>query len=115
MIYTYACDLELYESLSKNKSLTEYIVDFLLDHFLKFNDKDQVANVPIIFDKCISQQGMDIVTREPIGDLVFYLQKIYFEVKSANSTVTENLESTLESLIKRILNLDVSTLHKVRF
>lgn len=94
----------------KNNELTEYVVEMLLEHFSKYYEKDENVLPPLIFDECGSIQGIDMVLQEPLADLIFALQKIYLKVASKDSPRIDKLAIVLESLCKRMAQLDLEHL-----
>lgn len=99
--------LELYFGILKNQELTEYVVEMLLEHFSKYYEKDADVLPPLIFDKCTSIQGVEVVLQEPLADLIFALQKIYVKVASKDSSRIDKLAVVLESLCVRMAQMDL--------
>ncbi|KAL7305316.1 hypothetical protein TKK_0002446 [Trichogramma kaykai] len=98
---------ELYHGIIRNPELTEYIVEFLLEHFYKYFENDEEVLPPLWFEKCSSIQGIDVVIHEPIAELIFALQKIYLKVASKESMRVDKLAAVLDSLCKRMTQTDL--------
>lgn len=79
----------------------------LLEHLFKYYEKDENVAPPIVFDKCSTTQGVEVVLQEPLADLIFALQKIYLRVASKESSRIDKLAVVLESLCKRMVQTDL--------
>ncbi|XP_001605378.1 Fanconi anemia group I protein [Nasonia vitripennis] len=98
---------ELYFGILKNEELTEYVVEMLLEHLFQYYEKDENVALPIVFEKCSTTQGIEVVLQEPLADLIFALQKIYLRVASKESARIDKLAVVLESLCKRMCQTDL--------
>ena len=54
-------------------------------------------NLPIHFEKFSSVQEIKVLIQEPLGELIFILQKIYVKVASKGSLIIDKLAVTLEA------------------
>lgn len=105
----------MYEVTNTNRELTEEITKTLLDHFINYYETDENIIPPIMLEKCIAPHGAEMVTHEPIGHLIFILQKIYVEAADEESAANKKLSVILESLCKRMSQLELEHLQIVSF
>ncbi|XP_011502172.1 PREDICTED: Fanconi anemia group I protein homolog [Ceratosolen solmsi marchali] len=98
---------ELYYGVVKNQELTEYVIEMLLEHFFQYYEKDEKIVPPLYFEKCSSDQGLNVIYQEPLPDLICALQKIYLKVALKDSSKIDQLAEILESLCKRMAQTDV--------
>lgn len=118
----YDCQVRLYlyqgvyDAVVVNMELAEYVSEMLLDHFKLFWEPSENILPPIVFDKCTITQGAEEVLQEPLGELVFLIQKLYIKTALKNYAAVNTFSIILESLCKRIslteaehLNLNEAT------
>ncbi|XP_008558987.1 Fanconi anemia group I protein [Microplitis demolitor] len=103
-------------AVSMNPELAEHVIDMLMSHFLEYYETDEAIKPAIKFNACCNINGSDAILVEPIGDLLFALQKIYCEVAHKELASIDKLSIILESLSRRMaiteledLNLDDNT------
>ena len=99
--------------VSTNPDLAEPISKMLLERFITFYVPDENIQPPIELKKCITFQAAEVITQEPIGDMIYSLQKMYISTASKNSQVVERLSVILESLCKRMAQLELEHLEMV--
>lgn len=103
----------LYEAVLKNIEIAEYILDMLLPHFKIYFETDENIVVPVKLDLCTVMQGDEIVVQEPLPELISILQKIYIKSALMKSSLVDELALILESLCRRMTQLDVEHLNLV--
>ncbi|XP_026674075.1 Fanconi anemia group I protein isoform X2 [Ceratina calcarata] len=103
----------LYDAITKNPGIIEILIDMFLSHLNLYVETDDSILPPVKFDLCIEIHGTEVVLQEPIGQLIFALQKICVNSTARYSNVFEKLRDTLELLCKGMaatqlehLNLD---------
>lgn len=82
--------------------LAEYVTEMLLEHFMVFYEPNEDILPPLIFDKSTITQGADEILQEPLGDLIFLIQKLYIKTALKNYAAINSFATILESLCKRI-------------
>uniref|UniRef100_A0A0C9QHI6 Fanci_0 protein n=1 Tax=Fopius arisanus TaxID=64838 RepID=A0A0C9QHI6_9HYME len=92
----------LHEAVALNPELGEAAIELLLGHFQDFYESDETVKPPLMLDNCSSIAGPEALLQEPIGHLIFTLQKIYCTVASKNLDSLDRLSNVLESLCKRM-------------
>ena len=92
----------LYDAIIVNPELAEFVTEMLLEHFNLFYEPDEDIMPPVIFDKCTITQGPEEVLQEPLGELVFLIQKIYIKTALKNYAAINQFANMLESLCKRM-------------
>lgn len=99
----------------KNVEIAEYILDMLLPHFKVYFEADENIIVPIKLDLCMVMQGDEIVVQEPLPELISILQKIYIKSALIKSSLLDELAVILESLCRRMTQLNVEHFNLVSF
>ncbi|KAG7201026.1 hypothetical protein KM043_003378 [Ampulex compressa] len=104
----------LYEMTIKNPGLADSVLDMLLSHFNLYYEPDENILPPIRLDSCMEMHGTDVILQEPIAELLFAMQNIYFYTAPRKSTTAQRVFQLLESLCVRMeatemehLNLNV--------
>ncbi|XP_033210804.1 Fanconi anemia group I protein isoform X2 [Belonocnema kinseyi] len=104
-IYDYRVRLCLYEGLydaiTVNSELAEFVTEMLLERFKLFYEPDENIVPPVIFDKCTITQGAEEILQEPLGELIFLIQKIYIKTASKNYAAVHEFSMILESFCRR--------------
>ena len=107
--------LGLYDAVVMNPDLSDYVMDTLITHFNTYYETDPDIKPPLRFDLCSDiQKTPDAVLHEPIGDLIFVMQKIYVKMASQNSTSMERVAMILESLCARMTKTELEHLGFVK-
>ncbi|XP_054003453.1 Fanconi anemia group I protein isoform X2 [Hylaeus anthracinus] len=101
----------LYASVTKNLEITEIVLDMLLSHLNLYFDTDDNTLPPIKFEMCTSVHGVEIVLQEPIGELIFVVQKIYVDIFLKKSKTFDKLHTVLESLCARMAATELEHLN----
>ncbi|XP_011647262.1 Fanconi anemia group I protein [Pogonomyrmex barbatus] len=115
--FTHECEVrlhlynDLYEAVLKNMKIAEYVLEMLLPHFKTFFEADENVAVPIKLDLCTTIQGEQVISQEPLAELVLILQKIYIKSALIKSSVIDELAVILESLCKRMSQLETEHLN----
>ena len=107
--------LGIYDAILVNTELTEYVSEMLLDHFKLFYEPDENTFPPIIFDKCSTTQGSEEVLQEPLGELIFLIQKIYIKAALKNYAAVDQFAMILESLCIRMSQTEAEHLNLVYY
>lgn len=85
----------------------------LLEHFKLFYEPDEDIVPPVIFDKCTITQGAEEILQEPVGELVFLIQKIYIKAALKKYAAIHQFAMILESLCKRMSQTEAEHLNLV--
>lgn len=93
--------------------LAEYVTEMLLDHFMVFYEPNESICPPIIFDKSTMTQGAEEVLLEPLGELIYLIQKLYIKTALKNYAAINKFSIILESLCKRISSIEAEHLNLV--
>ncbi|XP_011143561.1 Fanconi anemia group I protein [Harpegnathos saltator] len=101
----------LYDVVSKNIKVAEYILEMLLPHFRLYFEEDENILLPVKLDLCVTVQGDQVVSQEPLAELIFGLQKIYIKAALLTSPFVDELAIILESLCKRMPRVDIEHLN----
>ncbi|XP_043247785.1 Fanconi anemia group I protein-like isoform X2 [Colletes gigas] len=115
--FTYEFEVRLhlykgfYGSVKKNTEITEIVLDILLSHLNLYVDADDNVLPPIKFDLCTNVQGAEVVLQEPIGELIFVIQKIYVDTLLKKSNTFDKVYSILESLCTRMTAIELEHLN----
>ncbi|KAH0548377.1 Fanconi anemia group I protein [Cotesia glomerata] len=96
--------------VSQNPELAENVIDMLMTHFMEYYESDEAVKPAIKFDLCCNVNGPEAVLVEPIGDLLYALQKIYCEVAMKELDAIDKLSMILESLCRRMPNIELEEL-----
>lgn len=105
--------LGLYDTVKKNSEITEPILEMLLSHFDLYFNADVTTLPPVKFQLCTDTRGVDVTIKEPLGQLIFLLQKICVDADGKNSITLDKLRNTLESLSRRMIITDLEHLNLV--
>ncbi|XP_043276970.1 Fanconi anemia group I protein [Venturia canescens] len=100
----------LYDTVIMNPESSEYVMDMLLNHFDVFYETDENVKPPLKFHICSNINGAEAVLQEPIGELVFVIQRIYIKMASRSSTALDRAAMILESLCKRTTQTELEHL-----
>ncbi|XP_034935128.1 Fanconi anemia group I protein [Chelonus insularis] len=93
------------DAVSSNPELAEHIIDMLLTRLNTYYEADENIKPPLKFDQCCNINGPEAILQEPIGNLIFALQKIYCHVADKDLPCIDQLSMVLESLSKRMSHL----------
>ncbi|XP_014472315.1 PREDICTED: Fanconi anemia group I protein isoform X2 [Dinoponera quadriceps] len=99
----------LYDVVSRNIEIGEYILEMLLPHFRLYFEDDENILLPIKLELCV--QGEQAVLQEPLAELIFVLQKIYIKAALLKSPLVDELAVILESLCRRMPRVDTEHLN----
>ncbi|XP_033210812.1 Fanconi anemia group I protein homolog isoform X3 [Belonocnema kinseyi] len=91
----------LYDAITVNSELAEFVTEMLLERFKLFYEPDENIVPPVIFDKCTITQGAEEILQEPLGELIFLIQKIYIKTASKNYAAVHEFSMILESFCRR--------------
>lgn len=86
----------------------------LFERMIKFYNTEEDTMPPVILDDCIVAQGTEMVIQEPIGDLIYSLQRIYIHTAANSSPQIDRLSMILESLCKRMAQIELEHLQMVQ-
>lgn len=104
----------LYDAVTMNPELSEYVMDMLITHFNIYYESDENVKPPLKFHICSDIHGPEAVLQEPIGELVLVMERIYVRMASKNSPSLDKLAMILESLCKRMTQTDLEHLNIVK-
>lgn len=96
-----------------NPELSEYVMDMLITHFNIYYEADPDIKPPLKFNICFDIHGAESVLQEPIGDLIFVMQRIYIKMASKSSLSIDKVSIILESLCKRMIHTELEHLNLV--
>lgn len=96
-----------------NAEIAEYVLEILLPHFKMFFETDENVLVPVKLELCTAIQGEEVILQEPLAELIFILQKIYIKSALIKSTLVDELAVILESLCRRMSQLNTEDLNLV--
>lgn len=78
-----------------------------------FFETDENVLVPVKLELCTAVQGEEVILQEPLAELIFILQKIYIKSALIKSTIVDELAVILESLCRRMSQLNTEDLNLV--
>ncbi|XP_076651610.1 Fanconi anemia complementation group I isoform X3 [Halictus rubicundus] len=111
--FTYEFEVRLHmykgfhDTAARNHEITEVVLNMLVSHANLYLEKDDNVLPPIKFELCIDVQGTEIVLKEPIGELIFAIQKIYVGMLSRKLNASDKWRNILESLCTRMAATDL--------
>ncbi|KZC06011.1 Fanconi anemia group I protein like protein [Dufourea novaeangliae] len=115
LTYEFQVRLHLYEGLygavTRNPEITEIVLDMLLSHLSLYLEEDNNVLPPVKFELCADIEGMEVILKEPIAELIFAIQKIYMGKISRKSNVSDKLHTVLESLCRRMAATELEHLN----
>lgn len=81
----------------------------LLDHLKRYiATEDGSAVLPLLLDECfVKRENEELSLREPVGVLIFALQRIYVRAASMESKIIDELSLVLEKLCIKMTQLDL--------
>ncbi|KAK0173374.1 hypothetical protein PV328_006584 [Microctonus aethiopoides] len=101
----------LYNSVSSNPELAEYVIDMLLANLKNYYEFDENIKPPLKFHDCSNINGAEAFIEEPIGDLIFALQQIYCNVAAKDTPLIDELSLHLESICRRMAHTELEHLN----
>lgn len=101
----------LHNAVTSNPELSEHVIDMLLTHLNSYYEADEDVKPPLNFHSCCNIDGPEAILQEPIGNLVFALQKIYCEMAMKDLNSIDQLSNVLESLCRRMAATELEHLN----
>ncbi|XP_076166538.1 Fanconi anemia complementation group I isoform X2 [Ptiloglossa arizonensis] len=113
--YEFEVRLYLYEgfygSIKKNPGITEVVMDMLLSHLNFYLKIDGDILPPVKFELCTNIHGEEVIIQEPIGELIFAIQKIYIHTLPKKSNIFDKAYNSLESLCTKMAATELEHLN----